>query len=465
MSLCSKSIVIIGGGFCGTLLAVHLLRQARNPLRITLIDASKNQLGRGIAYSTNEDIHLLNVPASMMSAFPDQPNHFLDWAKRYTASIPNPFWVTNIDAAAFVPRRVYGDYLCWLLDQAEIQSAPGVELERQIGEVVKIDVLANSVAVKTSKGERISGQKVILALGNFRPSNPIVDDPSFYLSLKYQGDPWVPGSLADVAETESCLLIGTGLTMVDWAIALFEKKYSGTIHVISRRGLWPKVHKQVKALVFKDDLLPSPLSVRAWLHQLHNSIRQLEKDGYDWRAVIDSFRLQNQDLWLSLPHTERRRFLRHIRHYWDCHRHRIAPVVEEKLNTLVHSRQLIRHIGRIRAYHELNQKIEVEIQQRGTGLVDTLKVDTVVNCSGSENDYRKVNSDLVRNLLNQGIARPDPLFLGLDADEEGALLNAEGIPAKNVFTLGPPKKGVLWETTAVPEIRVQAERLAHFLLR
>jgi uncharacterized NAD(P)/FAD-binding protein YdhS len=191
---------------------------------------------------------------------------------------------------------------------------------------------------------------------------------------------------------------------------------------------------------------------------------RIESEGADWRAVIDSLRPHSQELWCDLSVAEQRRFLRHLRHYWDLHRHRVAPLVDEALDGLLRSGRLLRHVGWLQACTESADGITVTYRPRGRSVAETIQVDAVVNCSGSESDYRKLDSPLVRSLLGQGLARPDPLHLGLDVAANGALVGTDGIPSQQLFTLGPPKKGMLWETTAVPELRGQAAELAEVLL-
>ncbi|MDD5034700.1 MAG: FAD/NAD(P)-binding protein [Methylococcaceae bacterium] len=451
----SCDVAIIGGGFAGTLVAAQLLRQARLPLTIILIERLPMRLGRGVAYGTERDCHLLNVPAGNMSALPEDPESFLRWAQSHEDRLLNPPWVNEVSPSSFLPRNAYGDYLVWLLEQAEQTAKPGVRLLRKIDEAKAIRIERNAAILALGSGESIQAQRVVLALGNFRPGDPAVKDSAFYRSPRYHSDPWAKEALAKVAETGSCLLVGSGLTMVDWAIALEQVQYRGTIHAVSRRGLWPKAHRP-GAGISSPDFTALPTTARRLLGQ----IRKPLQSGEPWRAVIDALRPHSQNLWRSLPIVEKRRFLRHLRPYWDSHRHRIAPIVAEHLDALLHSGQLVRHSGRILGYREGEKSVEVTIRCRGSDRLETLSVDAVVNCSGSESDYRKLDSPLIVDLLSRGIVRTDPLSLGLDADSRGALLDAEIKPSSCLFTLGPPQKGILWETTAVPEIRVQAAHLA-----
>jgi uncharacterized NAD(P)/FAD-binding protein YdhS len=454
-------IAIVGAGFSGTLVAAHLLRQTKSPLTVYLIERIPRQFGRGVAYSSGIACHLLNVPVANMSAFPDDPGHFLRWAKEREKSLINPPWVTDVAPTSFLPRRAYGDYLSWVIDEAERLAAPEVRLVRKLDKAVGISIIPDGVSLTLLSGETLQVRKVVLGLGNFLPGNPTVADPSFYESARYHGNPWSSEVLQDLLATQSCLLIGAGLTMADWAITLSEAGYRGSIHVLSRRGLWPKAHQSFSPVPFGIDPKAPPQTIRAWLHQIRQYIRF---SGCDWRAVIDALRPTNQTLWKSLPISEQRRFLRHLRPFWDFHRHRLAPGIAKRLEVLVDSGQLVRHIGRVTDYRETGRDVEVLIRQRGLDRVDSVRVDAVVNCSGSESDYRELQSPLIKDLLDQGLSHPDSLSLGLDVAHDGALISADGKSSDCLFTLGPPQKGILWETTAVPEIRGQAARLATVLL-
>jgi uncharacterized NAD(P)/FAD-binding protein YdhS len=457
-------IIIVGAGFSGTLVAAHLLRTAGRPLTVYLVDRSTRQFGRGIAYGTDMDCHLLNVPAGRMSAFPDEPNHFLDWARQRAAGQTNSPWLRDISPESFLPRRLYGDYVSWVLGAAERAARPGVRLVKIVEEAVRLGVGQSGVEIGLGSGEILRADRLVLALGNFRPNDPVLSDRSFYDSSRYHSDPWAPGVVAALARTDSCFLIGSGLTMVDCAIALAESDYRGTLHVISRRGTWPTPYRACTPIDANLETNPPVPRVRTLMRTLRRRIHPPAGEAPEWRAIIDGLRPYTPALWQSLPLGERRRFLRHARPYWDVHRHRLAPAIAERLKGLADAGQLIRHVGRILEFRESDAAVEVLIRRRGTNRIESVTAEAVVNCSGPESNYRKLNVPLVVSLLEQGLGRPDSLSLGLDVAADGALIGADGAPSRQIYTLGPPQKGVFWETTAVPEIRVQAARLARTLL-
>jgi uncharacterized NAD(P)/FAD-binding protein YdhS len=452
----SQAIAIIGAGCSGTLLATHLLKLARGPFQIHVIERDPTHVGRGVAYSTLEQGHLLNVPAANMSAFAYDPAHFLGWAETHPALVANP-----PGPGSFLPRRVYGDYLNWILDEALKSAREGVQLVRHIQKVSRLDIVAEGVSLGFADGETLTVGQAVLAVGNFPPGNPAIADSAFYASPRYHRNPWLPGLLPALLQTEACLLIGSGLTMVDWAVSLAAAGYQGKIHVVSRRGFWPKAHQPADPVSFSIDPAASPSTVRAWLRQIRQSIAASHGN---WRGVMDALRPHTQTLWNSLPPVEQRRFLRHLRPFWDVHRHRLAPPVADNLERLLASGQLRRHVGTITEYREAETEVAVAIRLRTSRTIDRIRVGAVINCSGSDSNYRRLESTLIRNLLEQGLIRPDRLALGLDVTAEGALIGNDGRPSDRLYTLGPPARGLSWETTAVPEIRNEARRLAEWLV-
>jgi uncharacterized NAD(P)/FAD-binding protein YdhS len=199
------------------------------------------------------------------------------------------------------------------------------------------------------------------------------------------------------------------------------------------------------------------------LRVIRSQVRAAAAQGINWRAVIDSLRPVTQEMWRSLPIEEQRRFVRHVRAYWDVHRHRVAPEIADLLDDM-RSDGLVRlHTGTVTQYSESDHRAEVRYRDRESRTVKTVRVDRVINCSGSETDCRRIDESFITSLVVQGFARPDRLFLGVDVNEHGALIDYKGMPSHRLYAIGPVRKGCFWETTAVPEIRTQAATLAEHL--
>jgi len=407
--------------------------------------------GRGVAYGTKCGGHLLNVPAGSMSAFPDEPDHFLQWAQAHYDRAVAP--------GRFIPRRVYGQYIESVLAEAEDRH-PG-RIEWKTDEVESVTRAGEVGRVRLRSGDVLTADKVVLALGNFPPAASSLPE-AIRKSSGYVPNPWAQGALYGTENESSILLVGSGLTGVDVAIALRARGFKGVIHLLSRHGLLPQKHKPKHAwpAFWNQD---APRSARGLMDLVRQQVEAAQRHGVDWRAVIDSLRPFTPAIWQSLSMEEKRRFLRHVRPYWEVHRHRVAPEIGGMVEQQIASGEIETHAGRIIDCCHQEDKVRVTFRDRRTGEQVDLMVDRMFNCTGPETDCRKLNHPLVNDLLRQGLVRPDPLRLGLDVAEDGAVIDAQGVASDLIYTVGPARKGRLWETTAVPEIRQQIAELSSLL--
>jgi uncharacterized NAD(P)/FAD-binding protein YdhS len=453
-----RRIAIVGGGFTGTLVAAHLLRSAR-PLAVTLFERGP-RFARGIAYGTDRPEHLLNVPAKQMSAFEDDPAHFQRFAARQD---PSP--------EAFHPRSRYGDYLALVLAESERAGTPSAILDRARGEVVDVEPPAGREAARvvTREGRRVAADHVVLALGNFPPPNPL---PAIGLSRAvYAPDPWEPDALRGIPREAPVLVVGTGLTAVDVVLALRADGHRGRITAVSRRGLLPQTHRVPGSGAPPSPVEPASLDGRtalAVLRAARAEARQRRAKGLDWREVATALRVRAPAIWAGFPEAERRRFLRHLRPFWETHRHRMPPSCARAVESLRRDGTHTVRAARIVGTEPTDDGARVTIEPRGGGAEEVLDVSRIVNATGPAGDWTLVDDALVQSLLEKGLVVPDALRLGIEADERGAVLGrgpagAPGAAATWLWTAGPPRRPALYESTAVPEIRVQAADLARRL--
>jgi uncharacterized NAD(P)/FAD-binding protein YdhS len=452
------SLAVIGGGFTGTVLAAQFIRST-DPSRSVVVIEKTGLPGRGVAYATQCSAHLLNVPAREMSAFPDDPEHFVRWA---TSSHDR-----RTETGSFVPREVYGRYLEAVLSEAVRSGGPRLEWKKDEARAIFRNG-EGEFEIHLSSGGRIMAEKVVLALGNFPSSNPfpvgsVAADPRPDHSGSYFPNPWSSEAFEGVECLGSVLLLGSGLTGIDVAIELRQKGFKGTIHLLSRHGLLPQWHKKCNPWpVFWN--ARSPRSIRGLLRMVRAQVQKAQEQGIDWRGVIGSLRTVTQPMWQSLPEEEKRRFLRHVRPYWDVHRHRAAPEIGALIDDQRSNGRLKLHAGRIANYLEKDPGATITFRQRQTGKEVHLQVDRVVNCTGPETDVRRLHDPLMTGMISQGLVRPDWLRLGLDVSADGALINQEGNISDSLYAVGPARKGSLWESTAVPEIRDQIGQLVELLV-
>ena len=446
------TIAIVGAGFSGTLLCLHLLRHCPPSTRLVLIERH-SQFGRGLAYSTGNPSHILNVPAARMSAFHDRPGDFVAWLSTQPEA-------ASLGPDSFAPRRLFGAYIRALLNE-ELKRSGRDRLELVRGNVVGIDRGNPRLALQLERGDPIPAEIAVLAVGNFPPEPSAVPNRAFYDTPFYSGDPWSPAALDGLPPDAPVLLLGTGLTAVDVAISLLDRKHTGPIHAISRRGLLPRRHASVPA--HTPEHAPFPTSVNDLARFLRREAARAAAQGSSWQPIIDELRPFTVDIWQTMPLRDRDRFLRHLRPWWEVHRHRMAPEVADRIEAARAAGQFHLLIGRVRDYAEQDGRVTVFYRPRGKEQPEQLEVARVINCAGPSADYDRMPDPLVRTLLTDGTARPDPLRLGLDVTTNCALLHRDGSISRRIFAVGPVTKGAFWEMTAVPDIRRQTEKLAEHL--
>ena len=454
------TIAIVGAGFSGTLLSLHVLRRCPPCTRVVLIERG-GQFGRGQAYATGNPSHVLNVPAARMSAFHDRPTHFLDWLGAQGKCRGDGSPVTG---GCFVPRREFGAYVRHLLKEELRRPGLGGRLDLVRGEVVGLEACPDRLTLRFDRDRRgLTADLAVLAVGNFPSEPPPVPDPSFYDGPLYHPDPWAPDALAGLDPEAPVLLIGTGLTMVDVVVSLLDADHRGPIHALSRRGLLPHRHGAAAGSSPKEPR-SYPTALGALARFLRAEARRGVEAGGTWQPVIDDLRPFVQDVWQAMSAADRARFLRHLRPWWDVHRHRMAPAVANRIGAARARGQLRIHAGRIQGFAEADGAARVRFRPRGGDRIEELAVARVVNCSGPGADYDRIAHPLVRALLRDGLVRPDPLRLGLDVTGTCALLDRQGAISRRLFAVGPATKGAFWEMTAVPDIRRQCEFLAAHLV-
>ncbi|MFI0959798.1 FAD/NAD(P)-binding protein [Streptomyces sp. NPDC021080] len=449
------TVAIVGAGAAGTLTAVQLCETAarrRTPLALVLVDPAP-EAGRGTAYATTDPRHRLNVPAAGMSCYPDDPGHFTRWLCRHGEP--------TVRGTDFATRYRYGAYLADTLAQAVVHAHGTVAVHRlRTRAKACAPAPAGGLELRLADGDGLLADSVVLATGPAATTGHWAP-PRLRTSSRFIGSPWAPGALdgplaepAGPGASDDVLLVGTGLTAVDLALSL--DRPGRTVHALSRTGLLPQPHalSPAPAMAAPEGLDAPTLSTlrRAVYRHIGRAVRA----HGDWRPALDSLRPHTARLWRSLTPEERAAFLRGEGALWNTHRHRMAPVTAESLDRARTARRLRVHTG----------TITDAVLRPGDPVLLTLsdgsliRAGWVIDCTGPG---PRPEDPLWRSLFGTGAAVPGPLGLGV-ATREGRLLDAEGRAGLPLFTLGAPRRGELWETTAVPEIRVQAADLAEQLL-
>lgn len=457
------TIGIIGGGFSGTMTAIQLIKQAESPIKITLIDQQQFFL-KGIAYNSYSDTHILNVPASKMSAFPDEPEHFLNWVLTQPAFIDKN---KELLGAAFLPRNLYGVYIEHLWKEMEqLALKKGISIAFFDAEVEDLELTDEDVTILLNTNNKLTVNKVVIATGNQTPRNPTIKNKTFYSCTNYFKNPWQKNSIENITSNLPILIIGNGLTMVDTLLGLEEVGYKGVVFSLSPNGynMLPHRHNGIKYTQLVDEK-DSYTSLNDWTKAVFKHIRLVRSYGLSAEPVIDSLRPFTQDIWKNLSDVERQQFMSRIRHLWGVARHRIPLNTHDKIQQLRIQRRLNIIAGRLLDINETDKGIEVQFYNKKSGNTEAIIVGRVINCTGPDSDITNFSSHFLKKCLEKGYIKQDNLKLGLRANTQTfQVLNSVLENQPRMYAIGSLLRGELWETTAVNELRIQAKLVAGELL-
>ena len=443
-----SKVIIIGGGLSGSLLAMQLARSPGGS-EVVLIEKNPEFLGRGVAYQYDFTHQPLNVVAGGMSLFPDKPLDFVRWLEanhfRYNHLID------QVSPEAFIPRKIFGDYVLENLEK--IQQEVSERLQIRIDEAISIMDFGKRKTVVFASGNALHADHVILALGNFPPAdlfathNPVQNDPRYFAS------PWSDRVYSDIKGDEDILLVGSGLTAVDIVLGLIVRKFRGKVTMLSRRGVFPLPHDlthQAISITVPENY--SPRKMLLWVRYLMRKNPEVP-----WSVIIDGLRPYTQKIWLQWIVSDKQYFLKKIRPYWEIARHRIPSASSERLNNMMEKGQLVLIKGTIEEASVSSNGIEI-LYRSESGL-NSQVFQKVINCTGPESNYRKVRFPIIVDLIARGKVKIDELGLGIKCTPEGSIINDQGEVEQGIWCIGPMRKAVLWETTALRELREQSSAL------
>jgi len=451
-----SDVLIVGGGCSGSLVAANLLKMAaasKRPISITLL-AKERILGLGVAYGAPSLSHVLNVPSQAMSAYVEEPDHLLRWLTARGR---------DADPLGFIPRQWYGQYLSELVDDAEkeaVRQNPSLSFEVVHQEAIELASRANGWLVATGAGQTFSAKQVVLASGlYFHPND-----------RRLIRNPWRGFDPASFSKESSVALVGSGLSAVDMLLWLSDLDWKGPIAVFAKNGQMPLAHNRMsfaKKVTYDWSADWDRLQSLACLFGLARTrLSGTKLQGAPWQSLIDSFRPHTQVIWGKMDTHTRKRFLRHLQGIWDVHRHRIAPEVASRIQTLQErgffqiKKALVTGIDQTEAKVVLRYKVLKEAPKEAES-----HLDLVISCMGLETNYGRVEAPLIASSLKKGLMKSGPLGKGLLALPDGHLLDALGKVQPRLFTLGFSQHGNLWESVAVPEIRSQARAIAENVLK
>jgi uncharacterized NAD(P)/FAD-binding protein YdhS len=407
---------------------------------------------------------LLNVIAGKMSAFPDNPDHFLDWVMQKD-NYKNKD--KTLIANSFLPRQIYGEYLCNIWAEAQKRAEiKKIKLTVIDSVVVDLEITDKAISLILDNNTILLVDNCIITTGNHIPRNPRIKNMDFYTSKNYYQNPWKIESVKDCKSNQPVLIVGNGLTMVDTVLGLLEQGYKGEIYSISPNGfnILPHRHNGLKYSKLVEELRDD-LTVFELVKLVNNHIKTVREYGVSAEPIIDSLRPHTQRIWQAFTDKEKELFMSRLRHLWGVARHRIPLHSHDKIQKLRIEGKLHINSGKLIDITESNEKISVNYFDKKENEIREIHVSRVINCTGPESDLLNLEKSFLKNCLLKGILKQDNLKLGIKADTSTyQILNSEGKPHSNLYTIGSNLKGELWESTAVNELRGQAEKLAEKLI-
>lgn len=456
----NADILIIGGGLSGALLAAQLMRLPGR--RQVLVIEPRSELGRGEAYSAVELGHTLNGNAARMSVDPDNACDLTQWLEDHIAAggWPESDQQHVPVSELFLPRGLFGLYVQQRLAQAlETGARYGSTVEHVCAEVVDVQIDASSVRLTLSDGQQLVGAQAVLATGMF-PAARTPQTTSSGLNAAAV-DPWDVAAMTRLDPQSTVLIIGSGLTMVDAVVSLEQAGHRGPINIFSRHGLLPHVRRQPPNWV---DFLAEDHGIRSPLQLLREVRRQCAAAlaaGVDWQAPLDTVRAHITRLWSQASTRQKRQFVRHVRPWWESHHHRSPPLSAALVARLYKEGRLQIQAASFKGLLPSEPgTVSISLRHRGIPHAVAVSGSALINSSGIEYDWRRVARPLPQQLLTRGLVQPGPLALGIAATPDGAVLDARGNSATRLYAMGPPLRGVWWESTAVSDVARQAQALA-----
>jgi uncharacterized NAD(P)/FAD-binding protein YdhS len=454
------TMVIVGGGFSGSMAAAQALQQAsRTGARTKVVlTERRGAIGEGVAFGTREAMHLLNVPAGRMSAWPDSPENFVQWATRRYG---------QVQPTDFLPRLWYGEYIRESLLTTAQDARPSGELVVIFDEVRRVARHpGGGWMVHLGREPSVRADAVVLAIGHRPPSDPIGrrwNGPR----TRFIADPWRPFAMNVVKPEEPVVILGSGLTAVDSVLSLTQQPRQATITLVSRNGLLPQTHAAAPVapadlVSMVSEMFTAPGGVRALtlLRNLRHKVRELSSAGQDWRSAVDGLRPHTAALWRAMSAAERQRFLSRLRPFWEMHRHRMAWSVAQQFHTLLNTGAVRLLAGRVESTNADADGVQLVIRERTTDRLIATQAVWVVNCTGPMASNNVESNPVIGSLLVNGLLRPDELGLGIDTTLDGNPIAADGQIVPDLFIVGTLCKPAFWESTAVPELRIQAATVA-----
>ncbi|TNM61688.1 FAD/NAD(P)-binding protein [Aliirhizobium smilacinae] len=450
-------IAIIGGGVTGAAVAYHLEKDKPGAAQIVIFEP-RQAIGKGLAYDTSDPVHRINVPATRMSILPDDPDHFTRWVEATSVLADDPA-ATRPDGNVFPRRSVFGDYvfsnLKPLLDAGTICHVHSA--------VAQVDKREERWHLTSDNGDVLLADILVIATTHPAPVSPARLANALAGHPRFIEDPTASDALAPIRKDDRVLVVGNGLTSADVIASLKQRGHRGKITAISRRGLRSRGHAPFPQEPFGEFLSPPSTRASALVARIRAAIRAAADEGLTWHAVLDQLRAQGSAMWSHLPVAERRRIVRHLRPYWDVHRFRIAPQVEDVLDEDIVAGKLEILAASVDQAEIEGDVIHVLIKRRGQEQTEKREFDALIVTTGPAHGRLLSSQDWLHHLGEEGHLHIDPTGLGLACNEQAQALKADGTADRSLFIAGPLARGQFGELMGFPQVPEHAVFVAKLI--
>lgn len=453
------TVAIVGGGFTGAAVAFHLARAlAADAARIVVVEP-RDRLGAGLAYSTRDPAHRINVPADRMSLLSDAPSHFADWLAANDTLADDPAATTD-DGRVFPRRAVFGAYVA---EQLDAYLADGT-IAHVRDQVVSIERRGSGFHLAVAGGALLSADILVIATSHPPPAVPgplrhLAGAPEIVDEI-YGGD-W----LRSIGRDDRILVVGNGLTSADALASLDTIGHRGPVLALSRRGLRSRGHAAV-AMKPQGDFTGLPArTALALLRRTRREVAAAAGKGMTWHAVFDALREQAPAIWSALGPSERGRLVRHLRAFWDVHRFRAAPQVIAVADRRIADGTLTVAAGRLLSAVRRERGIEIAYRLRGALVPISDRFDRIIVTTGPDHGGIAEGNPAIASLATKGEVRADALRLGLDVSASGRAIDSHGREAPHLLVAGPLARAGVGELMGLPQVTQHAERMATEIAR
>jgi uncharacterized NAD(P)/FAD-binding protein YdhS len=474
------TVAIIGGGYTGAAVAVHLARASDHPLNIHIVEP-RSMLGGGVAYSASDPDHRVNGPENILILFPDDMDHFPRWYQESGRKEGDPGALAE-DGQYFPRRSDFGVYMAERVAEYADANPSGSKIHHHQGIAENISKTDSGFHVELNDAAALLANMVVVTTNNGTPVPPRDIPQSVTSHSAFYTDPWDLDRMQAIASDASVLILGTGLTTADVTVHLM-KQPDRQIVAVSRNGLVPQRQGPV---IFTEDLkarlsLPEPpfiqrhgrpRSVRMLLRCLRQDIKARATVGEPWQEAFDDLRDALVLLWEELPLVERQRGLRHLRGLYETRRFRMVPQLSVLLDQAMADGKLFIQAGGANDWAIEGDQISVNLRTVQGGS-EPRHFDAIINCTGptigpsanaggdSKDDSGltgQAGNAFLHSLVSKGLARPDALGLALDVDPHCCLIDAKDQADPAIRALGALTRGCFGEVGAVPRITGQISK-------